>query len=155
MGRQNHKKKDKIYRLSIAEDATHHIIIGFRFTKFMAIVACVTVSVATIFIIYCGIAFTPLRRTIPGYPDAYSKKEAIANAIKIDSLESCITRWELYAENLSRILSGEPSISFDSIIRSTGVKYVSDKTSEELHRQDSIMRQMASGPSSKRSAGKK
>ena len=152
MGRQNHKRKRKIYRLIITEDATHHSIIGFRFTKPMLTAICITVGVTVIMLIYGIIAFTPLRTTIPGYPDSHSKKEAIANAIKIDSLESCITRWELYAENLSRILSGESAISFDSIIRSSGIKYVSDKSVKELQRQDSILHRIAAGSPSE-SAG--
>ena len=82
----------------------------------------------SVLLIYCLIAFTPLRNTIPGYPDVQVKKVALANAIKIDSLESVITKWNLYAENLSRVLAGEATVNFDSIVRRSALQYLSSKS---------------------------
>ena len=67
--------------------------------------------------LYCLVAFTPLRTTIPGYPDAHFRRQAVDNAIKIDSLESAITRWKLYSENLSRVLSGDSTLNLDSLLQ--------------------------------------
>ena len=42
---------------------------------------------------------------------------AVENAIKIDSLESSLTRWKLYSENLARVLSGDKTINLDSLLQ--------------------------------------
>lgn len=123
------------------DDNTHKGIKMVRFTKMGAIFGIVAIMIALITIVYCAIALTPLRTTIPGYPDAHSKKAAVANAIKIDSLETAIKRWHIYAVNLNRVLNGESAMSIDSIISQDGKSGIlSSKTREELSRQDSILR---------------
>ena len=129
------------------------------FTKLRFVYFAVTAVVVIILLIYCIIAFTPLRLTIPGYPDANFKRTALANAIKIDSLQSAVTRWHLYSENLSRVLSGESTLSLDSLIGGNSLRYLSDKSAEELAKRDSVLRETvqkeekfgvsAGGPSAK------
>lgn len=131
----------KQYRLSIVENDTHKSIKSYRLTKLSFAITTGAVLVAFIALIYCLIAFTPLRATIPGYPDARSKSVAVDNAIKIDSLESMITRWELYAENLGRVLTGEQTISMDSVIQGNLTRYLSAMSAEELARRDSLLRE--------------
>ena len=130
-----------MYRLTLLEDSSHKKIKSVRFTKTGIIVAFVTYLVLLVLVVYCLVAFTPLRTTIPGYPDARSKKQAIENAIKIDSLESVITRWELYSENLARVLTGEETISLDSIVRNNSTKYLKNVSQEQISRQDSLLRE--------------
>jgi len=114
MGKNNW---NKVYRLSFLEDESHRNIRSFRFTRLGFLVAAITAFVVILGGLYCLIAFTPLRTTIPGYPDARFRREAVNNAIKIDSLESTITRWKLYSENLSRVLSGDSTINLDSLLQ--------------------------------------
>ena len=130
-----------MYRLTLLEDSSHKKIKSVRFTKTGIIVTFVTSLVLLVLVVYCLVAFTPLRTTIPGYPDARSKKQAIENAIKIDSLESVITRWELYSENLARVLTGEETISLDSIVRNNSTKYLKNVSQEQISRQDSLLRE--------------
>lgn len=52
-------------------------------------------------------------------PNAGARREAVRNAIKIDSLENVITRWELYTENLKRVLVGEEGFTGDSLLTLT------------------------------------
>ena len=52
-------------------------------------------------------------------PNAGARREAVRNAIKIDSLENVITRWELYTENLKRALGGEEGFTGDSLLSFT------------------------------------
>lgn len=141
MGIQTGSDNKKVFRLSLMEDDTHKNIRSIRFTRGGMIVALITVAVILVATVYAIIALTPLKTTIPGYPDAFTKKVALQNAIKIDSLESAITRWELYAENLNRVLAGEQTITMDSIIRGNTVKYLSEKSREELARRDSLLRE--------------
>lgn len=130
----------KDYRLTLSQEDSHKIVWVFRFNKVRLTAICISAGILLCLLIFCMIAFTPIRTAIPGYPDARSRKMAVDGAIKVDSLESIITRWELYAENLSRVLSGEQTISIDSIISGSAVKYLSDKSRIELERQDSILR---------------
>lgn len=153
MVRQNPEKKpgdkvkevvsemNKVYRITLLDNQTHRSIRTVKATKWRFIVISVSSVVVFILLIYCLIAFTPIRSFVPGYSDAYSKRIALENAIKIDSLESEITRWNLYAENLSHVLRGETTVNFDSLVRKGSINYLSDKSAEELARQDSILRE--------------
>jgi len=130
----------KQYRLSILEDDTHKSLRSFRFTNLSISLIAGSVAVIAIILIFCLIAFTPLHYAIPGYPSAHAKRVALDNAIKIDSLESSITRWEIYVDNLSRVLTGEQTIDRDSIIRGNITRYLSTLSAEELARQDSLLK---------------
>ncbi len=138
MARQNKERKVRHFRLALIDHETHMHLWSMRFTKANAIITCVSVVVCVIFLIYALVAFTPLKRTIPGYPNERSKKVAVQNAIKVDSLEKVITRWELYSENIRRVMTGAEPLNVDSLIR-TGADRQSIMK-EELARQDSILR---------------
>ena len=104
MGKTNSSDWNKVYRLTLVEDKTHLRIKFWRFSRLGFILIALTALVVVSLLAWSVISFTPLRTTVPGYPDAHFKRGAIANAIKIDSLENEMTRWALYAGNLSRIL---------------------------------------------------
>ena len=110
------KKFNKAYRLTVIEDETHRQLRSYRVTRLGIILTAITSFVVIIGLLYALIAFTPLRTTIPGDPDPHFRREAVNNAIKIDSLEAAITRWKLYSENLSRVLSGDTTINLDSLL---------------------------------------
>ncbi len=145
MGRQNPDRRDKVYRLTLADNQTHRSIRSVIFTKLRFITFATTVVVVFILLIYCIIAFTPLRLAVPGYPDANFKKTALSNAIKIDSLESAVTRWNLYADNLSRVLAGEGTIELDSVPGGNSVRYLSSKPASVLRERDSLLRETVRG----------
>ena len=114
MGKNN---LNKVYRLTVTEDGTERSIRSYRFTKLGLILSGITAFVVVVGGLYALIALTPLRTTIPGYPDAHFRREAVENAIKIDSLESAITRWKLWSENLTRVLSGDKTLNLDSLLQ--------------------------------------
>jgi len=145
MGRQNPDGRDKVYRLTLADNQTHRSIRSVIFTRLRFITFATMVVVVFILLIYCIIAFTPLRLAVPGYPDANFKKTALSNAIKIDSLESAVTRWNLYAENLSRVLAGESAIDLDSVPGGNAVRYLSAKSASALRERDSLLRETVRG----------
>jgi murein DD-endopeptidase MepM/ murein hydrolase activator NlpD len=92
-------------------------------------------------ITYCLIAYTPVRTFIPGYPDARTKRVAIQNAIKVDSLERVIYRWELYSENLKRAVEGKEPIKIDSIIKASRKDAAEPVDAAALQKQDSLLRE--------------
>ena len=141
----NNTKKDKKkithFRLSLLDAKTHQQLFSVRFNRTGFFVSAVTIAVVLCAALFSLIAFTPVRTFIPGYPDARTKRAAIQNAIKVDSLESVIYRWELYSENLRRVVEGEEPMSIDSIIAISNRRIAQAKDPDFLKKQDSIMRQ--------------
>ena len=141
MGRQNPDHRTRQYRLSLVDNETHESLRSIRFNRPQLIYGIITGILALLLVAYLLFAITPLRTIIPGYPNEHSRREAVANAIKIDSLETAVARWNLYAESLSRVLTGEATIDFDSLVHNATPRYLSDKSAEELARRDSLLRE--------------
>ena len=140
MSKSNKEHKPSNFRLAIIDDQSHKQLWTVHFTKTSLFVAIVTIIVTLCTIIYSLIAYTPIRTFIPGYPDARSKRAAIQNAIKIDSLERVIYRWELYSENLRRVVEGEQPVNIDSLIAEQHRQEELAKDPEYLKKQDSLLR---------------
>lgn len=134
-------KKSGSYRITITENDSHRHIWGTRFTKTSLFVTIVSIVVMLCAITYCLIAYTPVRTFIPGYPDARTKRVAIQNAIKVDSLERVIYRWELYSENLKRAVEGKEPIKIDSIIKASRKDAAEPVDAAALQKQDSLLRE--------------
>ena len=133
----------KNFRLTLVDDDTHDKVWSKKFTRIGALVTAVTVIVVTIATIFCVIAFTPIRTLIPGYPDARSKHDAIKNAITIDSLENVLTKWELYSENLRRVVDGQEPLKIDSLMevrKNPAAEAAEAGDSRELAEKDSLLR---------------
>ena len=141
MGRQNPEHRRQQFRLSLVDNETHESLRSIRFNRAQGIYGIITAVLAILLFAYVLFAFTPLRTIIPGYPNAHSRRQAVANAIKIDSLENAVSRWNLYAESLSRVLTGEQTIDFDSLVHAGTARYLSNKDPEELARRDSLLRE--------------
>lgn len=136
----NDKKIEK-FRFSITDDSTHQNLYSIRFTRVSFIVSACSVGIILLLLVFCLIAFTPIRSLIPGYPSAQSKKIAIQNAIKVDSLENTLFRWEMYTENLKKVLEGDKSIKLDSTIIRLSKTSATELNQAHLAKQDSIIRQ--------------
>ena len=140
MGKQNKDKKVKRYRLALIVDSTHQQIWQTVFTKTGLISIITAGTVIFIAVIFSIIAFTPVRTVIPGYPDALTKRTAIRNAIKIDSLEREIAIWDIYTENLQNILTGgEPEI-IDSIVSAARAENTEIPDYKDYSKEDSLLR---------------
>lgn len=141
MSKVNKDNKPSKFRLAVIDDKTHKHLFNIHFTKTTFFIAAVSVLVVLSAAIYSVIAFTPVRTFIPGYPDAHSKRAAIQNAMRIDSLENVIYKWELYSENLRRVVEGEEPLKIDSIIASGSSREASQEELAELAMKDSLLRQ--------------
>lgn len=133
--------KSGSYRITITENDSHRHIWSTRLTKTSLFVTIVSIVVMVCAITYCLIAYTPVRTFIPGYPDARTKRVAIQNAIKVDSLERVIYRWELYSENLKRAVEGKEPIKIDSIIKASRKDAAEPVDASALQKQDSLLRE--------------
>ena len=137
------EKKDRTsnYRLTLVDDDTHDKLWSRKFTKLNALVYAITAIVVMLALAWCLIAFTPIKTFIPGYPDARTKYDAIQNAIRIDSLENVISKWELYSENLRRVVDGQAPLKIDSLIKAGNEAGKADaKRIAELAQKDSLLR---------------
>ena len=137
------EKKDRTsnYRLTLVDDDTHDKLWTRKFNKLNILVTAITSVVVLLTVLWCLIAFTPLKTFIPGYPDARTKHDAIQNAIRIDSLENVITKWELYSENLRRVVEGEEPLKIDSLMAARKqTREITDKDRAGLAMKDSLLR---------------
>ena len=112
----DNKKKTRKYRLALTDAVSHERLRSLTFTRTSFITALVSAVVLLLVLLYLLIALTPIRTFIPGYPDARARRQAVQNAMRIDSLETQILQWELYTENLKRVVAGEEPLLLDSLI---------------------------------------
>lgn len=76
----------------------------------MGFLALVLIALTTILI-----ALTPLREYIPGYPDQNTRKNIIANAISLDSLQKAFQKRENYFNVLHQVINGDaPEVSINA-----------------------------------------
>ena len=112
----DNNKKTRKYRAALIDAFSHERLWSIVFTRPAFIIAAISGAVLLLLICFLLIAFTPLRTFIPGYPNAQARRTAVQNAIRIDSLETQILQWELYPENLKRVVAGEDPLLLDSLI---------------------------------------
>lgn len=115
MAKEKKKRVDN-FRLSLSDEDRKNTLWSFTFNRIQGLVALITVIVVFGFLVFALFAFTPLKTFIPGYPNSQTRREAIRNAIRIDSLEMEVSKWALYSENLSRVLDGKEPLKIDSIM---------------------------------------
>lgn len=118
MAKEKKEKKPsaKNFRLSLSDKDRDESLWTVTFSRMQGLIAIITVVIVFGFLVFALFAFTPLRTFIPGYPDAESRRDAIRNAIRIDSLETEMAKWALYSENLSRVIDGKEPLHLDSLI---------------------------------------
>ena len=140
MSKDNRPNRPHKFRLALIDDKTHEHLYSIRFTKSWFLTVSISLIIVFAALVFSLVAFTPIRTFIPGYPDARSKRAAIQNAIRIDSLENVIYRWELYSENLRRTVEGREPLKIDSIINASRTEKAAADL-KELALKDSILRQ--------------
>lgn len=131
------KKVVRHYRIGVFNADTHEVLRMLFCTRRELISYSITGIVAIIAFFYALIAFTPIKNTIPGYPDARTRRAIIQNKIRVDSLQRAVSVWEIYSENILRALNDENPVAVDSVVRlATKVK-----KGESLSHKDSLIRQ--------------
>ena len=84
MARNKNRERVNNFRISLIDDTSHREIRALRFTRNSFLVTIITTVVVLVGLIWALIAFTPLRMSIPGYPDARARRTAVQNAIRIE-----------------------------------------------------------------------
>ncbi len=95
------------YRLIIMNNETFEEIGSYRLSllNVYILVSMLAVSVATLVIML--IAFTPLKRMIPGYGDVRRDQELVRIYQQLDSMEQIVEAHRIYTENFRKMLTAE------------------------------------------------
>lgn len=130
------------FRITLVDDLTHKQLWVKRFTRTTVVIAAVSALVVISAACFSIVAFTPLRTLIPGYPDAHTRRVAVNNAIRIDSLENVICTWKFYVKNLQKVMEGADPVAIDSIVHNAVSADGNDAGSRnELDGRDSLLRE--------------
>lgn len=146
MSAEKNKKKSKlstVYRFAVIEDESHKNLFAFRGSKIGVIISISVIIIVIIISAYALIAYTPIRKLIPGYPSSETQRAAVENAAKIDSLENEIAMWSFQLENIQRIITGKEPINVDSLIRHYSQEVASSAFDGKrtISKEDSILRE--------------
>ena len=107
----------RIFLFTITDSVSHETVWARPFRLRQAIILGISALVLVAALVFAIVAYTPVRTFIPGYPTAATKRQAVQNAVRIDSLEREILQWQLYTENLRRVVAGEEPLKLDSLIK--------------------------------------
>ena len=135
MSREKKEKRPIVnnFKLTLSDKDKGTDLKTVSFTRIQGLIAIITIIIVYSFLVIALFIYTPLKTFIPGYPDAETRREAIRNAIRIDSLETEITKWALYSENFARIIDGQEPLELDSLME---IKAKSDSIAIDPKRLD-------------------
>lgn len=86
---------------------------GLRVSKLNGLSVLLSVLTVLFLIAACIIAFTPLRNYLPGYMNSEVRSQIVANALRVDSLQTMLHQQNLYIMNIQDIFSGQ--VPIDSV----------------------------------------
>ncbi|MCQ2133496.1 MAG: M23 family metallopeptidase [Bacteroidales bacterium] len=143
MARQNRQSKEprvKKFRVTLADDNTHRQLSVVKFTRWSFFTTVISIVLLILIAVMAAVALTPLKTYIPGYSPTEGRRNSDQTAMRIDSLNNVIARWEFYSENIRRVLDGDDPVKIDSIVKSyTPARDTMDAAA--FHVRDSLLRQ--------------
>ena len=101
------------YKLTIVNENTLEEVVGLRVSKLNGLSVLLSVLTVLFLIAACIIAFTPLRNYLPGYMNSEVRSQIVANALRVDSLQTMLHQQNLYIMNIQDIFSGQ--VPIDSV----------------------------------------
>ncbi len=130
----------KTYNFSVSDSQRGEKLFSVKAPARGVIAALSGVVLMIVVLTYLLIDFTPLRRTMRGYPSRESREAVISNRLKIDSLERQISQWAFMVGNIQRVMSGREPLDLDSIARLGGSTEYADAYAAMYAQQDSMLR---------------
>lgn len=95
------------YRLVVMNSDTFEEVRSFQLTLLNVYVAITSLLVVIALVVAMAIAYTPLRKYVPGYGDVVSKQDFIALQREMTEMEEQLAIYANYNENVRNILVGE------------------------------------------------
>jgi len=99
------------YKLSVLNENRLEEVWSFRLSLLTGILALLALAVFLIVLTSTVIINTPIRNYLPGYMDSEVRMGIMDNALKADSLEQVLQQQSQYLNNITAIMSGDPSVS--------------------------------------------
>ncbi|MDR1680480.1 MAG: M23 family metallopeptidase [Prevotellaceae bacterium] len=127
------------YRLTVYNNTTLDQLWHLRTSGLGAMVSGMLFILMLVVVITVLIAFTGLREFIPGYPDATTREKLVNNALRADSLERALLRWERHLTNINLLLAGKDPLPIDAK-RPDSVRVQDASAPFVLSREDSLLR---------------
>lgn len=101
------------YRLDFISENTFNRVWTIRMGRARVILVSAGCIAALAAMVYVILAYTPLRRLMPGALDSDLRSRYVATALRVDSLERVVSAERTYVENLVAIISGQETDSTD------------------------------------------
>ena len=144
MATKHLEKKSRLrskFRFSIYNDSSHYELFVVRTSGLGILISTIIIVMILIASVTVLIAFTSLRELIPGYPDKHTSRTIVSNALRADSLEQVIARWDLYLTNMQRIMDDKAPIDFEAIFTTPADSLYAHSTGTFTRsREDSLLR---------------
>ncbi len=133
-------KNRKTYNFSISDTDGNQKIFSFNASgaRLAAIIA--GAFLLLVLLAWLLVSYTPLRRTVKGYPSVVTREAALQNRLTIDSLERQMSLWAYELSNIQRIITGREPIDLDSIATSSSDEELSDAYRALFASRDSLLR---------------
>lgn len=129
------------YRLVILNDDTFEEKLSLKLSRLNVFLLTAVSAVLLITLTSLLIAFTGLREYIPGYASTELKKQAYRQELALDSLMHVVSTYEVYYENVHRIMNGDTSAY--SELPDTNVTVQASNLSAPISSADSSLRAIA------------
>lgn len=95
------------YRLVIMNNETFEEIGSYKLSLLNVYIALSTIVVVVAFLVISLMAFTPLRKYVPGYGDVSQNEELYRLSKELDSMERELAAQRALSDNVRRVLVGE------------------------------------------------
>ena len=133
-------KNRKSYSFSVSDSDSGEKIFSLK-GRPAGVIAGLTSAIVLIMVLtYLLIDFTPLKKTIRGYPSRESREAALQNRLLVDSLQKQISLWAFQVGNIQRVMSGREPLDLDSVATLAGNSGSSDMYAAMYAHQDSVLR---------------
>lgn len=112
------KKRQVRYRLSLSDDSRLRRLAEIRMPLWQWIVLCVAMAVLAFFLAGVLLAYTPMRRLLPGYMEEATRNMTVEGMMRLDSLQTAYEKDRAYIENILTVFDTdrEPSDSASLVV---------------------------------------
>ena len=112
------KKRLARYSLSLSDDSRLRRLAEVRMPLWQWIAACVVLTAFVFFMAGLLLAFTPMRRLMPGYMEEATRNLTVENMMRLDSLQSAYEKDRAYVENILTVFDTdrEPTDSASLVV---------------------------------------
>lgn len=112
------KKRQVRYRLSLSDDSRLRRLAEIRMPLWQWIVLCVAMAALAFFLAGVLLAYTPMRRLLPGYMEEATRNMTVEGMMRLDSLQTAYEKDRAYIENILTVFDTdrEPSDSASLVV---------------------------------------